>query len=507
MSKFNKPLAVREPDTTTPEGGEGFSRTDAREELFLLGLANMVGEDTFYESGKSRDFRFAGLVASVTASDPEWVRGFVGWLRQVGNMRSAPLVAAAEYVAAGGPNGRQVVSSVLQRPDEPGEMIGYWFATHGRNLPQPVKRGIADALGRLYTERNLLRYDGQGKPIRWGDVIDLVHPAPKDAAQSALFRFAIDRRHNREPNAELLASLPTVSEDVALMAIPESERRANVGRAQEAGWSWERLAGWLPGGMDAAGWEAAIPNMGAMALVRNLRNFDDAGISDRAVAHVRAVLTDPDAIRRSRQFPLRFLSAWKNVASMRWGDALETALNHSLANVPSLDGRTLVLIDVSGSMMDEALSARKGTGVTPQRWEVATVFGVALARAAKDARVVLFSTQPVAEMNVAKADSVLRLAEECARFVGGGTNIAGSLAATYSGEDRVVILTDEQAGYGQWHEISGIRVPVFTFNLAGYQQGVTPNDRNWLTIGGLTDAAFTYLDAFEAHRVRGWPWS
>ena len=66
-------------------------------------------------------------------------------------MRSAAIVMAAEYVAAGGANGRAVIAAALQRPDEPAEMLGYWFTTHGRNVPMPVKRGVADAVRRLYT--------------------------------------------------------------------------------------------------------------------------------------------------------------------------------------------------------------------------------------------------------------------------------------------------------------------------------------------------------------------
>ena len=117
-------------------------------------------------------------------------------------MRSAAIVMAAEYVAAGGVNGRAVVAGVLQRADEPAEMIGYWLTTHGRNLPMAVKRGVADAVPRLYTERAVLRYDGLSRQVRMADVIELTHPAPRDAAQSALFRWLLDRRHHDDARAE-----------------------------------------------------------------------------------------------------------------------------------------------------------------------------------------------------------------------------------------------------------------------------------------------------------------
>ncbi|MET9731017.1 TROVE domain-containing protein [Streptomyces sp. NPDC006458] len=74
--------------------------------------------------------------------------------------------------------------------------------------------------------------------------------------------------------------------------------------------TWESLAGWLLGPMDAAAWEAIIRSMGLMALTRNLRNFDEAGVSDEAAEQVAARLADPEEVRRSRQFPYRFLSAY-----------------------------------------------------------------------------------------------------------------------------------------------------------------------------------------------------
>src|SRR5205814_5532085 len=125
-------------------------------------------------------------------------------------MRTATIVMAAEYVAAGGANGRAVIAGALQRADEPAEMLGYWLTMHGRNIPMPVKRGVADAVVRLYTERAALRYDGRSRHIRMADVIELTHPAPRDAGQSALFRWLLDRRHHDDAHADA-ANLPMLN--------------------------------------------------------------------------------------------------------------------------------------------------------------------------------------------------------------------------------------------------------------------------------------------------------
>ena len=173
MSKFNRAVATltgrspvtteRAPSGVTHEGGPGFAR-DLKSELFLLAVANMVGEATLYESASARDTRYAELVRANTRTDPQWTAALLRWLRSDGNMRSASLVGAAEFVKArldAGEAGmsRQVVDSVLQRADEPGELLAYWMAQYGRAVPKPVKRGIGDAAARMYSERSLLKYE------------------------------------------------------------------------------------------------------------------------------------------------------------------------------------------------------------------------------------------------------------------------------------------------------------------------------------------------------------
>jgi hypothetical protein len=130
----------------------------------------MVGEQTFYEPASNRDTRFAELVHTVAVHDAAWMLGFLTWLRGEANMRSASLVGAAEAVKArleaakqgevpNGARNRQLVDAVLQRADEPGELLAYWTSRYGRAIPKPVKRGVGDAVRRLYTEFNLLKYD------------------------------------------------------------------------------------------------------------------------------------------------------------------------------------------------------------------------------------------------------------------------------------------------------------------------------------------------------------
>ncbi|MEV0262054.1 TROVE domain-containing protein [Streptomyces sp. NPDC050617] len=519
MARFNTRTArpaVTSPVTSTGattinhQGGQGYSR-DARSELFLLAVTNMVGQQTFYESGGQRDDRFTQLVHQLAVEDPDWTAGLLRWLRTDGNMRTAAVVGAAEFVRArldaDAPGySRQTIDAVLQRADEPGELLGYWMSRYGRTVPKPVKRGIADAVRRLYTERSLLKYDTGSKGFRFGDVLNLVHaaPAPDRPWQGDLFQHALDRRHGRE--ADIPSRLATLVAREQLAATPVDQRRQVLAEhgdlLRRAGMTWEALAGWLQGPMDAAAWEAIIPSMGYMALLRNLRNFDEAGVSDRVAAQVAAKLSDEDAVAASRQFPFRFLAAYRHAPSLRWSYALEQALGHSLANVPSLPGRTLVLVDRSGSMFG-GLSSQTNLN----RADSAAVFGTAVASRAAAADLVEFGTssRPVP---LRRGESVLKVVERFGSL--GGTDTADAVRRHFRGHDRVLIITDEQAAYdwsGDPTEQVSATVPVYTWNLAGYRTGHGPSGTGLRhTFGGLNDAAFRMVPLLEAGRNAAWPW-
>jgi hypothetical protein len=521
MSKFNtaatKP-AAKSPIVTerhasgfTHEGAPGFAR-DAKSELFLLAVANMVSENTFYEKAGQRDERYEQLVAQVAVADPDWTGRFLGWLRNEANMRSASLVGALEaaraLLAAKVPGSRQMVKSVLRRADEPGEALAYWTSRYGRAIPKPVKRGIADAATVMYDEYNLLKYDTNSKGFRFADVLDLTHPTPKAPWQGDLFACALARRHNRdEPCRESLTTLSAnarlraaAAEDPSVMLDPDA--------LKAAGMTWEDALSLVGSKVDkAALWSALIPSMGYMALLRNLRNFDQAEVPDEIAATVAARLADPEQVARSRQFPFRFLAAYRAAPSLRWGHALERALTASLANVPELPGRTLVLVDRSGSMFD-TVSAKSGLN----RADTAAIFGSALALRNLGRVDLAEFGQTSALVPVKPGESLLRIVD--GRFHNlGGTYTAAAVQRWYAGHDRVVIVTDEQAmtwgGPASTDDVVASvprNVPCYTWNLAGYQYGHAPSGLGTRhTFGGLTDAAFRLIPLLESHGAADWP--
>jgi len=459
----------------------------------------MVAEDTFYESGKDRDLRFKELAHKVTDKDPGWIRSFIPYLRNVMQMRSASIVLAAHYVHAKGEKARGVVDSAMSRADEPAEILAYWSQEYGKNFPQPLKRGVADAVERLYTEYSALRYDGQSRAWRMGDVIDLVHPKPLTAEKSALYKYLLDTRHKRE-DIGTPSEIPMIRALKFANDIPvEARRESMLKNGIPQGMSWESLSGWLQGPMDAEAWENIIPQMGYMALLRNLRNFDEANISKESQNYIRSKLTNPEEVAKSRQFPIRFYSAWKATQSLSYAREIEEALDLSVKNIPTLDGRTLILVDVSGSMW-APISSRS----TVQRYELAALFGSALAlRNRGSSDLVWFSTN---SSKIWPAHSVLKTIDKIVGNGGGGTATWQAVDTHYNHHDRIVIITDEQAraSYGARREYG---VPIYTFNLAGYKMAHNEQgEKGSYVFGGLTDAGFVLLKALDTLQTGVWPW-
>jgi hypothetical protein len=498
------------PSTTTHEGAPGYLR-DAKSELFLLAVSNMVGEDTFYEGAGERDERYRTLVRQVAVDDPDWMGRFLPWLRGEANMRSAPVVGALEaakaLVAAGQPGARQMVAAVLQRPDEPGEALAYWTSRYGRAIPKPVKRGVADAVARLYTERALLKYDTGSKGFRFGDVIDLVHPSATAPWQGDLYRHALDRRHGRD--VDDFGALPTIRAQAQLRADIDvfPEYLLDAEKLREAGMTWEDVLSLAGSKVDKARlWEAVIPSMGYMALLRNLRNFDEAGVSDTVAAEVAAKLADPEQVARSRQFPFRFYAAYKAIQSLRWGHPLEKALAASLANVPALSGRTLVLVDQSPSMFPGYHFSTRQVNKDISNADIAKLFGSAVALRAADATLIGYggASYPVA---FSRGEALLRV---MGKFeMRDSTDTFGAAAAHFARHDRVVIVTDEQNQPGRYRSIDDVvptTVPVYVWNIGGYQSGATASGGGLRhTFAGLTDAAFRMIPLLEAGRNASWP--
>ena len=504
------PLATTGARTINHQGGVGFLR-DEKTELFLTAVSSL-NEDTFYESAKDRRGRIAKLIKA-TSQDTEWTLGLVTWLRKEAGLRTIPSIIAAHSVKArldkgiSGSN-RYIISAALGRMDENAEILAYWMETFGRTIPSAVKRGVADSFLRGLNQGSYLKWRGKANrgAVSLVDVINLTHPKPQTDEQASLLKLIVDEAYGNVTDTSGLSIIE--ARDHVLAHPAEAIVKMLTGPdaqsiIEEASLTHEVIAGAI-GKIPAEVWENLIPHMGYKALRMNLRRIHEAGVSDDTIDAITARLKDAEVIRKSNPMPLEFLAAFRN-SPLDFAPAIQRAANYSLENVPALKGRTLILVDGSGSM-GAPLSERG----TLSREDAAKVFGAALAIRAESPTLVSFSDQSV-EIAVRSKD-LLRVAESI-KGPGYGTDTHGAVNRHYDGHDRVIVITDEQPGYSYWAGRSmdvfaniPDDIPTFTWNLAGYQTGHSEIKVNRYTFGGLTDKGFQMIPLLEAGLNQGWPW-
>lgn len=487
------------PDTYTHEGARAYTR-DNKSQLFLTAVTSLM-EDSFYESASETAFRLSELVNKVVPVNPRWFIHLVRWLRHDAGLRSVSVylavVGAHAMLRCKIPGAHQLIDSVIARADEPGEVLAAWRATYGRKIPSAVKRGINDGINRVWNEYSVLKYNSKSKgKYSFADVMNLTHP--KMARYPALGEWIMADNFDRVDSLELIPQMMKVRQEFEA-ATPEERRRFVLsGQATDAGLTWEYISSTM-GKPDAELWEALLPSMGYMAKLRSLRRLEGAGVSEFCLNALALELSNKENVKRSKQMPLRFLSAYRQ-ASLRFSYPLEQALNHSLENIPSLGGRNLILVDRSGSMYWDSIS--RHSSIT--RVDTANLFGAALALRAKDAKLVAFSSDS-ALIPFRKGESVLQVAERKTRVDGGGTSLNYALKNNYCDHDRVIILTDEQS-HDSYTQVVPQDIPVYTFNLAGYNRAFAPSGGNRYTFGGLTDQCFKAIEWIENGRDQQYPW-
>lgn len=522
MSKFNKgkqhiasgtgPIKVSSTDLTTAtyEGSSAYER-DAKSELFLLAVTNMVSEKTFYESAQDRDSRFSRLVREVAISDCDWLTRFITWLRITANMRSAAIVMACEAVHErlaknmyG--NNRHIISYACARGDEPGELLAYWTSKFGCNLPMSVKRGLADAATRLYTEYSMLKYDTSSHGVRFADVIMLSHPKAICKSQNDLFKYILDRHYN-PTSCAIPTSLEMITTNTLVRTLVKNDPTILLNNELlfSAGITWEYALSQCGSKIDKRElWSALIPTMGIMALARNLRNFDEVEISDEDAQYVINKFSDPKQVMKSRMFPFRWLTAYREALSLRWGYGLEKALNSSIYNIPALTGRTLVLIDTSGSMTWTGISQYSTTSPI----DIAALFGIAIAIKNSKTDLVGFANRSFTH-KIKPGTSILREIESFEQRVGEvghGTYIARALKENYASHDRVIILSDQQSMDASVSAVVPANVKMYGFNLLGYASACAAwGAPNRIELGGFSDAMFEMIPLIEAGHNCNWP--
>jgi len=189
-----------------------------------------------------------------------------------------------------------------------------------------------------------------------------------------------------------------------------------------------------------------------------------------------------------RVLPFRFLAAARYAP--QWEEVLEQAMLKSVASTEKLPGKTIVLVDVSGSMT-APLSRRSEM----QRTDAAYGLAVLLREIGEKVAVFSFSNDLVevpARRGFALRDAIDASQQHGATYLGKAVEKL-SANETY---DRLIVITDEQA-----HDtVPAPKGKGYVINVASYKNGVGYG--KWTHIDGWSESVIEYIRALEQ---TAWP--
>jgi TROVE domain-containing protein/VWA domain-containing protein len=441
---------------TRPRTHEGAParRITAEQALRRSVLSCMLWEKEFYEDGVLIAGRIHELVPQLDAAK---VAALAVEARERMKLRHAPLLLVREMARHATHRAlvAETLTRVIQRADELSEFVAIYWAGGRQPLSAQVKKGLAAAFGK-FDEYALAKYDRAGA-VRLRDVLFLAHARPVDEAQAALWKRLAENDLATPDTWEVALSAAGRGE--------EGETRASAKREV-----WERLL--------------AERKLGALALLRNLRNMHTAGVADELVLAALA------AMKTDRVLPFRFLAAARN--AIQWESALEAAMFRSLEGRSArLAGHTVLLVDVSGSMVSP-ISARSEMNRTDAAYGLA----ILLREIAEKVTIYTFSTE--AKRVPSRRGMALRDALDQSQ-AHGGTNLGASLKQVERDLrdpfDRLIVITDEQS-----HDsVPAPRGIGYVINVASARNGVGYGA--WNHIDGWSEAVIDYIVELESASV------
>jgi hypothetical protein len=398
-------------------------------------LACMLWEDQFYEDGVAIAGRIRELVAQVPA---EKVAALAVEAREKMKLRHAPLLLVREMARL--QTHRHLVAEtlarVIQRADELAEFVALYWSEGKQPLSAQVKKGLAAAFTK-FDEYALAKYN-RANPVKLRDVLFLSHAKPLDEAQAAVWKRLVDGE---------LATPDTW--EVALSAGADKRE------------VWERML--------------REHKLGSLALLRNLRNMADVKVEESLIRGGLA------GMKTERVLPFRFIAAARYAP--QWEPELEQAMFKSLEGQPSLPGKTVLLVDVSGSM-DAPLSSR----AEMRRNDAGYGLAVLLREIAEKVSIYSFSDNLVRVPN--RSGFALRDAINASQ-PHNGTYLGKAVSGIEENYDRLIVITDEQA-----HDtVPNPRARGYVVNVASYKNGVGYG--KWVHIDGWSEAIIEYIRAAE----------
>jgi len=468
MSKFNTTLPKQKTLTENLAGGQAYAQSNELALVSLL-LTSFVN-DQFYKNAQTTLADLKKLSEKI--KDKEFVAKSAIYARDKFGMRSVTHALAAELTSQlnGAEWGKDFYNKVVVRVDDMTEILSYYLAykTEKNNpkFPNALKKGFAKAFDK-FDGYQLAKYKGENKEVKLVDIVNLVHPVPTQRNLEALQLLVKGELKNTQTWESKLSAVGQQAESEEDLA----ELKSNA---------WSELI--------------ETKKIGYFALLRNLRNIITQ--SPQSVKAACEMLVDERLIKNSRVLPFRFATAYDEInkigSSKEVRDvlmAINQALEVSVQNVPKFDGETLVVMDVSGSMMGRAS-------------EIASLFGAVLAKA-NNCDVMTFATNADYK-SYNPMDSVMSIRSSF-RYSGGGTNFKSIFQKANKNYDRIIILSDMQGWMGYTTPSSefksykskfGANPFVYSWDLAGYGTLQFP-ENNVFALAGFSDKVFDIMKMME----------
>jgi 60 kDa SS-A/Ro ribonucleoprotein len=475
MPKFNR-KATSPSLTTNLAGGEAHKESPHLEFVSIL-LTSFV-EDQYYKKASAS----LQTVRSLIDQFPEklFAAKAAVYARNEFGMRSITHVVAGEIAkkVKGVSWSKDFFKAVVRRPDDILEILAYYLSTYGKPLPNSLKKGLAASFDKFDTYQ-LAKYRGESRDVSLVDAVNLIHPKPVAKNAEALKQLVADSLKSTETWEAKL----TVAGQVAGTEAEKEELKEQA---------WKELI--------------QEKKLGYFALLKNLRNIVQQApdILDDALS----MLIDPQLIEKSLVLPFRYGTAYNEMvlaqktASTRKevslydkvAEALSTAASISLSNVPKLPGKSLVALDVSGSMEGRP-------------FDIGSLFSVALVCALK-ADLIIFSNS-AKYLKLPKTEDVFdNIAYIFKHSEFSGTNFHSIFQTAKHAYDRIIILSDMQAWMGYntpktsftaYKKATGADPLIYSFDLAGHGTLQFPESKVY-ALAGWSDKVFDIMKILETDR-------
>jgi len=403
-------------------------------------MSCLLWESEFYEDGQTIGQRIADLVKQVPAED---VARVAVQAKEDMHLRHVPLLLARELMRSKGGRAlaKDLFPRLILRPDDITEFLAiYWKNNKDEPLAKQVKRRLGDSF-RKFDEYGLAKYNGGQKAIKLRDAMRITRPKPATEVQAELWR-------------KLVKGELTTPDTWEVELSKNGDKTA----------SWSRLL--------------AEEKLGGLAMLRNIRNMTKAGVDDEAI---RAGI---HGVKAGRLLPINFIASARH--NPKFEPELEARFFACFAGREKSKGKTIILVDVSGSM-DSKLSAKSEM----TRMDVACSLAIIGREMFEDLRVFTFSNNLVevpGRHGFALRDAVTGSQPH------GGTELGKAVRALPKRE-RLIVITDEQS------RDSVPQLKGYLINVASNKNGVGYGQ--WMHIDGWSDKVLDYIVKFEASGRNG----